>query len=235
MHCKIADLIVDIPEAGGLPSRCGEYQCNENVSADIIICADKYKLHLWPELPEERAVYMESGKQFYRRLLENGGMMLHASAVALDGKGYLFSGPSGVGKSTHTKLWQRLFEGSAQVFNDDKPALRLIEDRWYAYGTPWCGKDGININMKVPVAGICFLRRGEINEIRRLTEGEAMKRVIAQTLRRFGKAEGLDRMLTLVDRLVREIPIYELACTPDMGAAQLSYETMRRGAEEIGL
>lgn len=234
MIFKIADLFVELPEAGGLTSRCGEYQCEQNVSADIVIRADQYLLHVWPNLSEETAVYMDSGCLFYCQLLAFGGMMLHASAVALDGKGYLFSGPSGVGKSTHTQLWCRAFP-EAKLFNDDKPALRLIEDRWYAYGTPWSGKHGININMKVPVAGICFLRRGETNEIRRLTEGEAMKRVIAQTLRRFGKAEGLDRMLTLVDRLVRDIPIYELACTPDIGAAQLSYETMRRGAEEIGL
>lgn len=234
MLCKIADLFVELPEAGGLTSRCGEYQCEQNVSADIVIRADRYLLHIWPNLSEEKAVYMDSGCLFYRELLAFGGMMLHASAVALDGRGYLFSGPSGVGKSTHTQLWRRAFP-EAKVFNDDKPALRLVEDRWYAYGTPWSGKHGININMKVPLAGICFLRRGEANEIVRLSPKEAMKHVIAQTIRRFRGEVQLDLMLTLVDRLVRDIPIYELRCTPDIGAAQLSYETMRRGAEEIGL
>jgi hypothetical protein len=130
-----------------------------------------------------------------------------------------------MGKSTHTRLWQQAFP-DAKVFNDDKPALRKIDGVWYAYGTPWCGKDGININMKVPVAGICFLRRGEENKIRRLSPIEGAAAVITQTLRRFGSAEALGVMTNIVDELVSDIPIYELACLPDVSAALLSHRTM---------
>ena len=140
-----------------------------------------------------------------------------------------------MGKSTHTKLWQQLFGENAKVFNDDKPALRRVEDHWYAYGTPWCGKDGININTKVPVAGICFLQRGEENKIRRLSKKEATFFIISQTMRWFKKEQNLDLMLNCVNRLVAEIPIYELFNKPEISAAQLSYETMRRGAEEANL
>ena len=150
------------------------------------------------------------------------------------GKAYLFSGPSGMGKSTHTRLWQSVYP-DAKVFNDDKPALRRLDGRWFAYGTPWCGKDGININMKVPLGGICFLRRGESNSIRRLSLLEASVRVISQTTHRFKSEERLDLLLSHVDRLVQEIPVYELYCTPTIDAALLSSETMRRGAEEENL
>lgn len=183
----------------------------------------------------ENAVYMESGFQFYRELLHFDGMMLHASAVALNGKAYLFSGPCGMGKSTHTRLWRQLFGDAAQVFNDDKPALRRLDGHWFAYGTPWCGKDGININMKVPLAGICFLRRGDQNVIRQLSVQEATANIISQTLRRFRNVERLDLMLSHVEKLVQEIPVYELFNKPELDAAQLSYETMRRGAEEASL
>ena len=61
-----------------------------------------------------------------------------------------------MGKSTHARLWQQQFPG-ARVFNDDKPALRLVEDRWYAYGTPWSGKHDISVNTGVPVAGVAVL------------------------------------------------------------------------------
>jgi len=107
-----------------------------------------------------------------------------------------------------------------------------LDGVWYAYGTPWCGKDGININMKVPLAGICFLRRGDHNEIRRLSVQEATANVISQTLRRFRDAEKLDMMLSHVEKLVQEIPVYEFFNKPELAAAQLSYDTMRRGAEE---
>ena len=235
MICKIVGLNVDIPTTGGMALRCKEYISDDFEKIDIKILDSEYNLKNWPMLDENWAVYLESGFQFYRKLLHYGGIMVHASAVELDGKAYLFSGPSTVGKSTHTKLWQRIFGNSAQVFNDDKPALRKIEDRWYAYGTPWSGKDGINKNIKVPLAGICFLKQGEENAIRRVSNIEAISMIISQTHRRFKSTDGLDKMLDLVDQLVREIPIYELTNRPEPEAARLSYETMRRGAEEAGL
>lgn len=234
MRCQIADLKVEIPEAGGMAPRCRDYLTTEEGCADIIIRADLYRSDNYLGWDEKDIAYMESCWQFCRQLLNHDGMYLHASAVELDGRAYLFSGPSGMGKSTHTRLWQSLFP-EARVFNDDKPALRKLDGRWYAYGTPWCGKDGININMKVPLAGICFLRRGQENTIRRLTPIEAARYIISQTMRRFKNEEGLDLMLDRVNKLVVDVPVYELYNLPEPAAAQLSFETMRRGAEEIGL
>lgn len=230
MFCQIADLVVEIPEAGGLASRCRDYQIQENLPADITIREELYRVENYPNLTYNQAVYLASGFQFYRRLLQFNGMMLHASAVAVDGRAYLFSGPCGMGKSTHTKLWQQRFGEGAVVFNDDKPALRRIDGVWYAYGTPWCGKDGINKNMKVPVAGICFLKRGEQNAIRRLSDRDACFSVISQTTRRFKTSEQLSEMLTLAEQLVREVPVFELKNKPELEAARLSYETMSREA-----
>jgi hypothetical protein len=232
MLCKISDLLIEVPDAGGMASRCREYQTSEIADADIEIDVSEYTNEKWGKYPYPVAAYLNSGVQFYRGLLHHGGMMLHASAVAVDGKAYLFSGASGIGKSTHTRLWLSMLGDRAKVFNDDKPALRCLDGVWYAYGTPWCGKDGINANMKVPLAGICFMKRGEENSIRRLLPAESISRVISQTIRRFDNTENLDLMLNLVDRLVTEIPIYELTNRPEPEAARLSYETMRRGAEE---
>lgn len=232
MLCKIADLLIEIPEAGGLSPRCREYLTQEQGNADIIISADLFRPEKYTRLDANGIVYMESGYQFCYQLIQYNGLYLHSSAVELDGKAYLFSGPSGMGKSTHTRLWQTVYP-DAKVFNDDKPALRRLDGHWFAYGTPWCGKDGININMKVPLGGICFLRRGESNAIRRLSPLEASAQIISQTIHRFKSEDRLDLLLSHVDKLVREIPVYELCCTPTTDAALLSSETMRRSAEEI--
>jgi hypothetical protein len=152
--------------------------------------------------------------------------MLHSSAIAYRGNAYLFSGPSGVGKSTHTRQWQQTFGEAVQVFNDDKPALRYVDGRWYAYGTPWCGKDGINQNKKVPLAGICFLKQGQENRIRRLTPAESIARVMSQTYYRYRLAENMDLLLNQIDKLVREIPIYELENFPGEEAVRLSSRTL---------
>lgn len=235
MISKIADLITEIPEAGDLVSRSRDYIYNGKKGADIVIRTDLFRPDAWRGLTGDDYVYMESGSRFYFELLKFDGMMLHASAVELDGKAYLFSAPSGTGKSTHTRLWQKVFGSGAIVFNDDKPALRCLDSTWYAYGTPWCGKDGINQNRKVPLAGICFLKRGPENRIRRLGSSEAVQNLVWQTIRRFKLAESLDRMLPLVDSIVRNIPVFEMECLPNEEAAILSHDTMRRAAEEMGL
>lgn len=236
MRCKVAELLVQLPDAGGMASRVQGYLYKGDATLQIIIEENNYRAERYPEyFTEEDIIYLESGWQFYRALIDFNGLMLHSSAVALDGKAYLFSGPCGRGKSTHTRLYKEVWGEDAKIFNDDKPALRRLDDRWYAYGTPWCGKDGININMKVPLAGICFLEKGDKNEIHRLSEKEAVTKILSQTLHKIGNPAKLGLLLDHIDKLVKEIPVYQLTNKPEPEAAMLSYETMRRGAEEAGL
>ena len=224
MLCKIADLYVEIPEAGGMTPRLRDYVTEEKRAPDITIREEKYSASRWPNVSEKFVPYMDSGWLFYSHLYLHGGLMLHASAVELDGRAYLFSGPSGIGKSTHTREWEMQF--SARIFNDDKPALRERDGVWYAYGTPWCGKSGININMRAPVAGICFLRRGDRAAIRRLSPIEAVAAIISQTNSRFRTEEGLSRLTEPLESLIFAVPIYELTGNCPAESARLSYQTM---------
>ena len=226
MLCKIADLYVEIPEAGGMAPRLREYVTEEQRTPDIIIQETKYSAARWPNVSEKFVPYMDSGWLFYSHLYLYGGMMLHASAVELGGRAYLFSGPSGIGKSTHTREWETRF--FARIFNDDKPALRELDGVWYAYGTPWCGKSGININLRAPVAGICFLRRGARAAIRRLSPLEAAAAIISQTNNRFGTAEGLSWLTEPLESLISAVPIYELTGNCPEESARLSHEIMTK-------
>lgn len=233
MLCKIAELITEVP-AGGMAPRCAGYLAKEASEPEIIIRQEYYRAECWPNLTPEQMEYMESGMQFYWHLLRYNGLMLHASAAALGGRAYLFSGPCGRGKSTHTRLWQQTFGEAVQVFNDDKPALRRLDGRWYAYGTPWCGKDGINLNQKWPLGGICFLEKSQENRIRRLSAAEALPLILAQTTYRL-QPHSMELLLASLDSLLREIPVFLLENRPEEAAARLSFETMRRAAEEEGL
>ena len=236
MRCHIADLVVDLKEVGSLAPHLWEYRYEINEQADIVIDPQKYDSSIYNcLLSREMLEYMESGRQFHAGLLKHDGFYLHASALAYEGKGYLFSAPSGTGKSTHTRLWQQTFGEDVKVFNDDKPPLRRLDGKWYAYGAPWCGKDHISINMKVPVAGICFLKQGPENRIRRLSQAEAISQIVSQTIHKYKSVERLDLMLSHVEKIVREIPVFELENRPEPEAARLSYETMRKAAEEMGL
>ena len=214
--------------------RCAGYLTKEAFEPEIVIQQECYLAERWPGLTPELLEYMESGVQFYWHLLHYNGLMLHASAAALGGRAYLFSGPCGRGKSTHTRLWQQTFGEAVQVFNDDKPALRRLDGCWYAYGTPWCGKDGINLNQKWPLGGICFLEKSQENRIRRLSAAEALPLILAQTTYRL-QPHSMELLLTSLDSLLREIPVFLLENRPEEAAARLSFETMRRAAEEEGL
>ena len=234
MRCKIADIIVEIPAAGDLPQRCQEYLCADDVAPDMILDTSLPPAEKWPDLTQEQRIYLATGFRFSRDLLKFGGFYLHSSAVLADGRAYLFSGPCGMGKSTHARLWLDRLD-SARIINDDKPALRRMDSVWYAYGTPWCGKDGINRNEKVPLGGICFLRRGEQNRISRLSGLDAAKNIFGQTTYQFKSQENTLLLMELVDQLVQEVPVFQLECLPDLDAAKLSYETMSAAAKEAGL
>lgn len=229
MQCEIADLIVEVPEAGDLVPRCKDYLIEGTATPDIVIKEERFRKEKLESLGHDLGIYMESGCAFLTDILNFEGTYLHSSAIAYQGKAYLFSGRSGVGKSTHTNMWKKLFGEEVQIFNDDKPALRLIDGTWYAYGTPWCGKDGININMKVPVAGICFMKQGKQNKIRRLSNTEAVQQILPQTLQNIRSPERMLRQLDMIGKLVERIPVYELENLPNEEAARLSYETMRQG------
>ena len=164
----IAGLKVDMEVSGRTERQAVAYLASAEGAADITITCDVERiLELNPQLGnEEMAEYLGTGALFANALLDFGGSYLHASAVILDGKAYLFSAPSGTGKSTHTEKWCRLF--GATYLNDDKPALRLVDDVWMVYGTPWSGKHDLSLPVGVPLGGIAFLRRGQENTIKKL-------------------------------------------------------------------
>lgn len=233
MLCKIADLKTEVPTAGGLASRCAAYLCDEKNGADITIRTELYRYDHYPAAwTEDMVAYMESAYQFYLELVEYDGLFLHASAVVRDGKAYLFSGHSGAGKSTHTQLWVKTFGNETRVINDDKPALRRVDGKWVVYGTPWCGKDGINRNEQAPLGGICFLKKADHNAIRRLSEREAMEKILAQTIRRYPDRNKMNKLFDLLEKLLNEVPVYELENLPEPEAARLSYNMMHSGTQE---
>lgn len=223
---RIADLLVDMEVSGRTYQQAEPYRVSCQGAADIVLEWDIPKLMaLNPQLhSEEMAEYLGSGALFSRQLLRFEGLYLHASAVVLDGKAYLFSAPSGTGKSTHTEKWCRLF--GATYLNDDKPVLRYRDGIWMAYGTPWSGKNDLSSPEGVPLSGIAFLRRGEENAICPLTPSQSLTRFMSQSLWRLYGREAMDQQLKLVDRLLRQIPVWELTCRNDDQAAYIAHAAM---------
>ena len=222
---EIAGLQIEMEPHGRTQKQAAAYAAPAKGEPDMtIFCDPALVLERNPQFrTEELAEYLGTGTRFSYKLLDHNGLMLHSSAVVLDGKAYLFTAPSGTGKSTHTEKWVRLF--GATYLNDDKPALRLIDGVWMAYGTPWSGKHDLSDPRGFPVGGIAIVRRDEENGIRLLNPDEAFPYLMSQTAYRL-KALRMDKLLTLMDDLLRQLPIWELRCNRDDEAAYVSHNAM---------
>lgn len=180
------------------------------------------------DVTPENMEYVATGALFNRFLIVHDGLMLHSSAVVVDGYAYLFSADSGTGKSTHTNLWLEKFGDKAFIINDDKPAIRKIDGEWYVFGTPWCGKNNTNKNAKAKLGAIVFLERSEENWIENESIQDAIKKFFRQTTRKLNKEQNMDKVLSTMEKVLSEVPIYKMGCNISEEAAKMAYEKIRR-------
>lgn len=152
-------------------------------------------------------------------------ILFHSSAIAVDGVAYLFTAPSGTGKSTHVRLWREMLGERAVMINDDKPFLRLTENQVYVYGSPWNGKHRLDTNICVPLKAICFLEQGAENHIHRFPPKEAFARLCRQVYFPEDRTKCAE-IIGFVGELAK-MPIYLMQCNISREAAELSYHTMK--------
>ena len=167
----------------------------------------------------------------YRKIAEqmpfHNILLIHGSAIAVDGAAYLFIAKSGTGKSTHTRLWRELLGKQAVMVNDDKPLAGINPDGTATvYGTPWDGKHHLSTNIAVPLKAICILTRSADNHIEPVTASGAYPMLFQQVYRP-SDPDALTQTLRLIDALSETVSLWRLGCNMDPDAARISYETMK--------
>jgi hypothetical protein len=201
---------------------------DQNSGADIIACVTD------EEFSEERNLspnfsdgYVEN-ICLYRSLClqipQRDRLLLHASVLDFNGKGYAFLGRSGTGKSTHTRLWLQYLQ-NAFVVNGDKPILQETKDCFIAYGTPWQGKEGWGTKTETPLCGLCFIEQSKVNSIKKLTPAETAARLFLQILMPTEENAAV-KTLDMVDSLITKTPAYLLSCDISEEAVKTSFEGM---------
>lgn len=156
---------------------------------------------------------------FNRLLIRFGGSFIHSSALMCDDKVYLISANSGVGKSTLTRRWCRLFPKNTQIINDDKPSFRIVDQKCIVYGTPFAGGTDIQCNKKGELGAIVFLERASENKLVKLTTAQAMPLLFQQTPRQLSLSE-TNRLLELYGIILEKYPMYKLYCTDSDDAVE---------------
>ena len=182
----------------------------------------------------------------YRKIAEEmikyDTILMHGSALSIDGNGVLFVAASGTGKSTHASIWQRVFNDRVVLLNDDKPLVKFEGDDIFVYGTPWSGKKGLNKNARAALKMIYKIERAACDDqkesagdevVPTLHKGnnavydmsaDAVWNVLCSQSYRSGDPVHLAHSIELLDRLRCKVPVKGLVCDMSDEAAVAAYQ-----------
>ena len=231
---KIADINVRINNKFDYVRRlCAKYVISDDNEPDIEVFVTDEELDAEISVSVNNVTrgYAE-GVCVYRKICKQlpirfNAYLFHSAVIEYEGKAYAFAAKSGTGKSTHITLWRKHFGQDVHIVNGDKPIMRFVGNELMAYGTPWCGKEGLENNTSAPLYAICFIERAEKNSIRRITPDEAIMRMFQQILTPDDLAS-VDALFPLLDRTLSQIPCYILGCNISEEAAEVAYNGMNK-------
>lgn len=234
---KIADVVFDVQLLFEYTKRLfAKYEYFGEEIAEFSMVVTKEDIAKEKALaPDFKDDYLEN-LVVLRRLCDHvldckDGLIFHSSAINVDGKAYLFTAPSGTGKSTHARLWRELLGDRAQMINDDKPIVRFEGGEFYVYGTPWNGKHNLGSNQKVKLKAICLISQAPKNSIRKTSPKEMINVVLNQTVRPLDIGK-MEKLLLLTSKLLMSVETFALECNISKEAAELSFSTMSKEKED---
>lgn len=211
-----------------------EKTSNETITApenDLSI-EQRYALPTEAESPQ----YAE----FMRLLGEAGSVLLkynrcifHGTAFIWHEKAWIFTAPSGTGKTTQYVLWKLLYKDEISILNGDKPILEFRDDNTvFVHPSPWKGKENMGIMRSAPLGGIILLKQGAENHVRMLPSALAALPLYLQFMFLIDKTENIDRVCALETRLLRNYPVWELTNLGDEASAELMHDTLMKWEQQ---
>lgn len=151
--------------------------------------------------------------------LKHDLLTLHSALVEYKGHAFAICAPSGTGKTTHARLWRD--QKNALILNGDRAVLGKEEQNWIAYGTPWSGTSGEQINRSVPLTAIVVLERGTENVAQPVTGLEAFGAILPHIQCPTWDSELTGKAMDLADDFLNHIPVIRLRCRPDAEAVDV--------------
>ena len=152
-------------------------------------------------------------------------LLIHASLVRHNGRGYAFIAKSGTGKSTHVSLWLRHIP-NCDLMNDDNPIIRIIDGQPYIYGGPWSGKTPCYRQVKAPLGAVTRIDRAPENSIEKLPPIEAFASFLPSCSSMKWDNDIFNNVCNTVTKVVETTGIYTLHCLPNKEAAILCHKTI---------
>lgn len=155
----------------------------------------------------------------------------HGVAFLWRSKAYIFTAPSGTGKTTQYVLWKMLYGDEIGVLNGDKPVLESRDDGLWVHPSPWMGKEGMGRAESAPLGGVIYLAQGQENTIRLMRPRESVVPVFAQFLFTAPGPEAVEQVCRLEEDMLRTVPVWLLTNRGDEASARLTHDTISQWEE----
>lgn len=230
MKIKLADLVIEVKNKyEHVAELCKNYLTDDERVDFTVECTDEeIEAEKYSEVGEFPSPYLES-LAIYRKICQNAldydAFLVHSAVIEVDGNAYAFLAKSGTGKTTHISLWRKAIGESVKIINGDKPLYRYVDGDLYAYGTPWCGKEGWNRNARAKLKALCYIERAEQNSIEKITPRESVMRALKQVYIP-NDAKGTSKALELVDRMLNDVQSWIVKCNISTEAALIAYNAL---------
>lgn len=162
-------------------------------------------------------------------LLRFNRFCFHGAAFIWHEKAYIFTAPTGVGKTTQYRNWKKRYGKEVHILNGDKPVLEVGRDGTiWVHHSPWSGKERYSSRRTAKLGGIIYLEQGKENVVQRLSESEAVYPFIQEVFSLMREAEDCHLIADLTEQVLTRIPVWKLVNTGDVSSAELMHDTLQR-------
>ena len=240
---RMAELVIGLDNRYVFVEKlCRDYLCDDTplftvraTEEDI----DREGEMIRADAPEGKGMprgYLESivlYREIAKHLPEYNAFVFHGVALSLADGAYLFTAKSGVGKTTHTRLWLKKYGDLCHVLNGDKPIIREIDGVPYVFGTPWQGKENYGTNESAPLRAIAFVHRATENRAERVEDPSSVILPLLAQAYVPQSREATLRVFSIADNILKNIKLFHLYVNMETEAAEVAYRAMT-GENQMG-
>lgn len=164
---------------------------------------------------------------FLARLSRGRGVLVHACGLVIGGRGLLFLGTSGAGKSTTARLWKE--RGGVTILSDDRIVIRSEGGGYRIYGTPWHGEDGWETPSSARLDAVFILDQAPRNRIQEMSPSAAVAQMMVRAFPAMWDQQGLEFAVRFLADLTGRVPVRKLQFLPDRTAVDCVLESLQGG------
>ena len=194
-----------------------------------IVSATDEEMMMEDDEISERTERMVINSKIASALADYDAFLMHTAVVSVDGLGVGFAAANGIGKTTRALLWKKAFGERVKVINGARPVLKFRDNRIYAYGSPWRGRERLGCKESVPMKAMCFIERGDEVSLKRMTPDDAALRLMQQVMIP-KEPKQMYMLISMLEQFVHTVPFYLYTCNMEKEKPEVLWEQMKTNA-----